>query len=141
MHIFVPLKTIGKDYVKTDEIIRCISSHISYKRELRDDSFMIAIVDMKDEDGNEYCIFSKESPKKSIMLFPSRYRRKQSDKEDMIEHVLLNHYPDLILGRDEENRLKVGGNLYPGLYIFSRDPGEKRRKWTYMPLQRKVEIG
>lgn len=70
-----------------------------------------------------------------VKVFPNVHRRKQSDKQTIVEHILRYHYyNDLVMEQgiatDSSGEYLINMNkLVPGKYVYRSSIDGKRRKW------------
>lgn len=70
-----------------------------------------------------------------VKVFPNVHRRKQVDKETILEHILKYHYNDELimsngLATDATGEYLINcDQLIPGRYVYRSSIDGKRRKW------------
>ena len=89
----------------TEEFLYNLSSHIQNRPKLNTVPITVVISDD----------FISIDP--HIQVFPNRYHRKQSDAEEIVEHVLNRHMSD------------PSDQLVPGTYVYRRLWSSKVRRW------------
>lgn len=108
---------------RTEEVLKCISLHLSSRPSLRRCEYLCKIV-------NTYiCLEPSE-----IEVFPDRYHKRAGDKMNVLYHVLHDHYPDclpenLADGKHDKCIHIKRGVLTPGCYIYKLSFTGNRRQW------------
>lgn len=65
----------------------------------------------------------------NYMCYPNRHNRKQSDRQNLLYHVLYNHMK-LCSPSDETEIAKVSRySFISGEYVYRCDPTSKKRRW------------
>ena len=128
----------------TQKVLLSISSHLSNNPIYKKDEFKVAIgclgFDMTrqmviGEIGDESYFQSTIYMDPYCTVFPDRYHRRPEDKENVIRHVLVNHFPELWKGVDAYGTLQIDTEkLVPGTYIYKRSFSGKRRSWVHFRL-------
>lgn len=109
----------------TLDFLRTISNHLSARKDCKQCSYEVVI-------GNTYVMFV---PYKTV--FPSIHKRKVTDKQSIINHVIMNHYKDSLSVEDnmyDENTPEGFTRIKPnilakGRYTYRLSIDGKRRKW------------
>lgn len=125
----------------TQRLLLSISSHLSNNPRYKQEEFRVAIgcagfdmvrqTVMNELYDSEY-FHSAIHMEPHCTVFPDRYRRKPEDRENVIRHVLVNHFPELWKGVDEYGTIQLDvTQLTPGTYIYKRSFRGKRRSWVH----------
>lgn len=107
----------------TMSVLLSISQHLSTRTQCKDVNYEVTIRS------------GRISFYPDVKVFPNVHRRKQSDKETIIEHVLRYHYdnelvlPTGIVTDTGGEYLINTDKLVPGHYVYRSSIDGKRRKW------------
>lgn len=105
---------------RTEPLLNCIASHLSSRPECRNLRYSADI------SSNGRIVFEP-----NIQVFPSRYRRKPGDRTDVLDHVLREHFPDVIDYIDDSGYIYVDtSKIVPGRYKYVLRIDRKRRCWS-----------
>ena len=122
----------------TEHFLRTLSSHLSGRKDCwrrpykcvigMDDvgSRQLDIMDILGRDFESYISFDPE-----IQIYPSVHRRKDANKVTVLNHVLHDHFPELLAEDDAlgNNRIKPG-MLVEGVYEYQVSVTGRSRRWT-----------
>lgn len=108
---------------RTEDVLKCISLHLSSRPSLRRCEYVCKIVD-------NY-IFLEPS---QIEVFPDRFHKKVGDRMNILYHVLHDHYPDCLVdnvksGKHDRYIHIKPGVLTPGCYTYKLSFTGNRRQW------------
>lgn len=104
----------------TEEVLRCIASHVDSK--MSRIKITVGIADF--DDSWSIAVYP------STQVYPDTHRRKAVDLQDVENHVLRNHFPDLIQSIDENGCVGVKPDrLIPGIYHYVFSSTGKQRRW------------
>lgn len=107
----------------TIDMLLTISQHLATRPECKSINYEITI------GGGKISFYP------DVKVFPNVHRRKQSDKETIIEHVLRYHYdnelvlPEGVVTDTSGEYLINTDKLVPGHYVYRSSIDGKRRKW------------
>ena len=107
----------NQKYKLTEEFLLLISSHLSSREKYRYIEYEVTIAD-KTVTCSPY-----------VTVYPSRYKRQKSDKENLIYHILKYHMPELSVSLNKPHcyTQHVKTLLVPGCYRYQLH--NKRRHW------------
>lgn len=120
----------------TVEFLHSISNHLSGRKSCRgieyvvcigmDDDSQLRQLDLADVSTRENKIFFYPDR----FVFPDTFHRQQSDKKDIITHVLIEHFDNIFAGYDYTRPCFKVGSLIPGVYKYVLSFDKKRRQWV-----------
>ena len=106
-----------KDKAKyTNELLKQVSDHITSRQKHKYKSFVLYI----DEDGIELMPY--------VTVFPDIHHRQPSDKEELINHILIYHMAYILDDRDTS--IRYSDYFSTGQYKFAIPYGSRNRKWV-----------
>lgn len=129
-------KTQNAKANKTVDVLRCISDHLSSRDICKGETYRVAIGVRdnkqsvsrywpKDWDIKESIFFET-----TVQVFPNRYRRKSTDKSPVIQHVIVEHFPEIWGGVANGCQVQIKrGQLVEGIYEYRASLNTKNRKW------------
>lgn len=108
---------------RTEDILKCISSHLSSRTALRKHEYVCKILD-------NYIVLEPSD----IEVFPDRFHKRAGDKVNVLYHVLHTHFADclpenLADGRHDTYIHIKPGVLTPGCYTYKLSVTGNRRRW------------
>lgn len=109
------LKKISLEYKNTNDILKCISRHLSSREYLRKVQYEVYMY------SNLFKIYPK------VYVFPDIHRRNASDKELLELHIMKYHYADIIRQLSDDT-ISID-NVCNGVYIYEISVSSKRRRW------------
>lgn len=100
----------------TTKLLNLVARHLSSRQECRQLTYHM-VISRKVDDGSrlEFDLYPNTS------VFPDRYHRKSSDRENLLTHILQRHF-------DETSR--TSDNFVVGEYKYILSFKGKRRRWT-----------
>ncbi len=100
----------------TTKLLNLVAQHLSSRQECRQLTYHM-VISRKVDDGSrlEFDLYPNTS------VFPDRYHRKSSDRENLLTHILQRHF-------DETSR--TSDNFVVGEYKYILSFKGKRRRWT-----------
>lgn len=113
----------GKDVERwkselTLALLRCISSHLSGREDCREVEYQICITDDR----------ILMNPQR--VVFPSVYKRKESDKVTIVGHVVKDHFPEHFDYIDNLHETHIRSNAFvKGHYVYKLSSNKKQRRW------------
>lgn len=116
----------------TGEVLSSISSHLSSRRECRGKVYRVAIgvKDNKQRVSRDWPFDHEESIffDTAVRIKPSR--RKGEHKIPPIQHIMLDHFPEICAGVANGNQVQIHFNkLIPGIYEYRKTANSKYRRW------------
>lgn len=109
------------DADRTLEMLLTISSHLSSRESCRFVEYVVTISGNKSQ---------KVSFDPETYVFPDRYRRKSLDRESIVSHVLLHHFPELIQRKSAKGEYYLKPkSLVNGTYVYRLSYDRRSRKW------------
>lgn len=107
----------------TKQVLKSISQHLSGRVDCKDVEYSVHIY-RDDKTGDDVI---EVSP--FITVFPSTFRRKETDRRGIAYHVIRIHFPE-IYAQSSTSVVQVKANsLVQGSYIYKRYKLTRRRKW------------
>ena len=105
---------------RTPELLREVSNHLSTNPRCKGQVYYLRV----EPDG-----VIRFSP--DIWVLPNRYKRKEQDKEPVVEHILKHHFGFSVV-REDDGSIKTDSRYFvPGNYQYV--PWPRRRIWTNIP--------
>lgn len=101
-------------------VLRSIADHIYSK--CGHSSFTVAIV--------RCCDVIRIEVVPDVSVYPNKYHRTAGHLQRVQDHVVLNHFPDLISSIDALGHVTLLPQLVPGVYTYTESISKKHRKWT-----------
>lgn len=106
---------------RTSAVLRCIASH-AYSRRSRD-TLSVGIMEFDD-----ICTITVIP---DTVVYPDIHRRKRVDLQRIQDHVILDHFADLIHSVNELGQVTIkAGTLLPGIYHYEFSTTLRKRRWT-----------
>lgn len=103
---------------QTEQLLLTMSKHLSSRECCRGKVYKMVI-------GHDYSLLFEPN----IYVFPDRYHRREEDKQRILEHLVMLHFPDLVDEcRNGSVRLKQG-SVVPGHYEYQPDLRRGNRYW------------
>lgn len=104
----------------TEEVLRCIASHVDSKMS----RVVITVGIAEFEDSFSIAVYPY------TQVYPDIHRRKAVDLQDVEDHVVMKHFPELIQSVDEAGRVSIKSDqLIPGIYHYVFSSTGKQRHW------------
>lgn len=122
----------------TQQFLQCIAQHLSGRPDCKGVTYRIVIgvydsvlvppcISMFEEELAENRVLF--SP--NVMVFPDRYRRKETDKVNVVYHVAANHFDKMLLTYQEDGCTFIDtANLVKGVYEYQPSVDNKKRRWV-----------
>ena len=130
--------------VKTEQFLKCLSTHLSGRAECRGVSYICTIyttterrrqLDIRDILGDTSTCKIVFHP--NIAVYPDIHKRHDSSKCSVVEHVLKYHFPEIYKGVDIMGDYCVASNCFvPGVYMYELSVTGRHRRWTSKLLNR-----
>lgn len=112
---------MATDADRTLEMLLTISSHLSSRESCKGVEYTVKV----SGDKLQEVTFDPE-----IYVFPDRYRRKSLDRESIVSHVLLHHFPELIQRKSAKGEYYLKPmSLVSGTYVYRLSYDRRSRKW------------
>lgn len=136
MDVLVKKTTDDVKSVNTVNLLYCISDHLSSRKDCKGQTYRVAIGVRDDKQyisenwpetwNIHQCIFF-QTP---VQVFPSRHDRKAWDKQPIIQHVVIDHFPDIFAGAANGCQCQIHtGKLVEGIYEYRASLNTKNRRW------------
>lgn len=122
----------------TQKFLQCIAQHLSGRADCKGTTYRIAIgvwdsvllppcISMFEEElGENRVLFSP-----NVMVFPDRYRRKETDKVSVVYHVAAAHFDRMLLSYQEDGCTFIEtSGLVKGVYEYQSSVDKKKRRWV-----------
>lgn len=104
----------------TEEVLRCIATHVDSKMS----RVLITVGIAEFDDSFSIAVYPY------TQVYPDTHRRKAVDLQDVEDHVILKHFPELVQSVDNAGRVSVKpGYLIPGIYHYEFSATGKQRRW------------
>ena len=119
----------------TVDVLKCISDHLSGRKDCRQIEYTVYIGVADDEHERQLTLAEVTNiehkvffyPKRAV--YPDRFHRNKSDAQDIITHVIKDHFPDLYDGEDFNSVCIKSDVLEPGVYMYILSFDKKKRQW------------
>ena len=122
---------------RTEDLLHCISKHLSSKPKCRGVNYRVAIYTYDDEQEtcNRWEALYGESGADNCIFFDTtarlcRHGQNNKSAEPAIWHIVCQHFPELACGTGEGNQICVKTDmLVPGVYEYKCSVTGKYRRW------------
>lgn len=102
----------------TLSLLRTIAEHLSGRDDCKGIEYRVSV-------RNDRIIID---PQRNV--FPNTHRRKDTDKLNVISHVMKSHFPEYFNYIDEMDETHVKSNVFvEGRYIYKLSSDRKQRRW------------
>ena len=106
----------------TKQVLKCIADHLSGRYDCRGIEYTVTI---GTDVNTQFIAFEP-----TRFVFPNRYKRCETDKINIMFHVIREHFPQLYVDTDSMFGTYVDtSKLIKGVYVYQSSVDNKRRRW------------
>lgn len=136
MEILVKNTSDDAKAVSTYNVLMSISKHLSSRDDCKGEVYRVAIGMLddnqhickswpKDWSSNTSIFF--ETP---VYVFPNTHKRQVTDKMPIIQHIIIDHFPEIFGGAANGCQCQIKPNkLVTGIYEYKLSNNNKSRRW------------
>ena len=120
----------------TVDFLKCIATHLSGRKDCRQIEYTVYIGFLDEEHERQLTLSEATDVSNKVFFYPKRsvfpdiHHRRKSDAEDIITHVVKEHFKESLYNDEEFNAVCIQPNkLEPGIYRYILSFDGKKRQW------------